>query len=69
MTGSNNSLENIYLAKVPKSHVVAGCENAQGAEDAGYVFLRCESDSVAFSDGEDELQNGIHHRSYVHSAF
>lgn len=38
MTGSNNSLENIYLAKVSKSHVVAGCENAQGAGDAAMFF-------------------------------
>lgn len=37
--GSNNSLENtVYLVKVPKSHVVAGCENAQGAEDAVVIF-------------------------------
>lgn len=62
MTDSNNSLENIYLAKVPKSHVVTGCENAQWAEDAVmFFFLRCENYLVAFSDGEDELQNDIHH--------
>lgn len=58
MTGSNNSLENIYLAKVPKSHVVAGCETAQGAEDAAMCacmlyFLRCENDS----DSQMEMMN------------
>lgn len=37
-TGNNDSLENIYLVKVSKSHAVEGCEKAQGAEDAVSFF-------------------------------
>lgn len=51
MTDRNNSLENIYLAKVPKSHVVVGCEYDQGGRGYCYVLQRCENGLVAFSEG------------------
>lgn len=49
VTGSNNSLDSIYLAKVPKSHVVARCENAHGPEEAVVFLWKCEKCRVAFS--------------------
>ena len=39
MTGSNNRLENIYLAKVAKSHVVVRCENARGEGGSWRILL------------------------------
>ena len=68
MTGSNNRLENIYLAKVAKSHVVVRCENARGfwggvgggSEDAVMFFWEVKMIRL-HSQTEDELQNGIQH--------
>lgn len=68
LTGSNNSLENIYLVKVAKSHVVVGVKMPTGQKRL-LCFLRCENNSVAFSDGEDELQNGSRHKKKVWCPF
>ncbi len=53
MTDSNNSLENIYLAKVPKSHVAVGCENAQGAEEP--IMFFCDLKMIQLHSQREEM--------------
>lgn len=67
-TDSNNSLENIYLAKVPMSHVVVGCENAQGTEDAVMFFWDAKIQIQLHSQVKKmNCKNGIHHKTDIHS--
>lgn len=59
--GSNNSLGNIYLARVPKSHDAAGCEYDQGAEDA--VMVSCDAEMIRLhSQMEKIAKKGSRHK-------
>lgn len=63
MTDCNNSLEiYIFLLKCESYMLWLGGKKYPGDKGCCYVILRCEKDSVAFSNGEDELQNDIHHK-------
>lgn len=61
--GSNNSLGNIYLARVPKSRDAAGCEYDQGAEDA--VMVSCDAEMIQFHSQMEKMKlqkKGSHHK-------
>lgn len=52
--GSNNSLGNIYLARVPKSRDAAGCEYDRGAEDA--VMVSCDAEMIQFHSQMEKMK-------------